>query len=75
MAKAKITKQEAYRLAKKAGWEFDKDFHAQGGISAQADLAAIARLAGYRKPANANGSTARCFFGHLAKLRKKRGWK
>ena len=71
----KISKLEAYRLAKKAGWNFNKDFRAQGTIGESEDLAAIARLAGYRKPKSASGSTARYFFEHLDKLRKKRGWK
>ena len=71
---AKISKIDAYRLAKKAGANFNKDVYAQG-ISVLSDLAAIAKLAGYRKPKNASGSTGRYFFEHLDGLRKKRGWK
>lgn len=70
----KISKLEAYRLAKKAGADFDKDVHAQN-IGVLLDMSAIARLAGYRRPKNASGSTGRYFFYHLDKLRKKRGWK
>ena len=70
----KISKLEAYRLAKKAGADFNKDVHAQN-IGVLSDIAAIAKLVGYRKPKNASGSTGRYFFYHLDNLRKKRGWK
>jgi len=72
---ATISKIDAYRLAKKAGIKFGK--YPDSGVqsqSAMTELAAIAKLAGYRKPANANGSTGRYFYYHLAKLRTKRGW-
>lgn len=72
--KATISKLDAYRLAKKAGARFSKDYFQQS-LSVSGELAAIAKLAGYRKPANANGSTARYFFAHLDRLRIKRGWK
>lgn len=72
--KATISKFDAYRLAKKAGAQFGKDYYQQrSGV--QNELAAIAKLAGYRKPANANGSTSRYFFEHLNKVRLKHGWK
>jgi hypothetical protein len=67
MAKKKITKDEAIKLAEKMGVDFKKDFHAQ---SYGTDLAAIAKLAGYKKSASASGSTGRCFFDHLAKYKK-----
>lgn len=70
----KITKLEAYKLAKKAGADFNKDVYAQS-IGVLSDMAAIAKLAGYRKPKSASGSTGRYFFEHLERLRKKRGWK
>ena len=69
---AKISKKEAYDLAKRQGVKFSKDFHAQ---SKGSELAAIAKLAGYRKPKTASGSTGRYFFEHLEKLKKKRGWR
>ena len=69
----KISKLEAYKLAKKAGADFDKDVHAQS-IGVLSDIAAIAKLAGYRKPQSASGSTGRYFFYHLNSFRKKRGW-
>jgi len=74
MAKrATISKAEAYRLAKKAGIKFGKypDSGTQSP-SAMSELAAIAKLAGYRKPKTASGSTARYFYYHLAKLRPKK---
>ncbi len=70
--KNKISKLDAYKMAKKVGVNFNKDYHAQ---SKGNELHDLARLAGYRKPKNANGSTGRYFFYHLDKLRKKRGWK
>jgi len=71
MGKKKISKHEAYKMAKKVGVDFNKDFHAQ---SYGAELAALAKLAGYRKPKNANGSTGRYFFAHLDRLSEKNKW-
>lgn len=45
------------------------------GISAMHHLSRLSKLAGYRKPQTASGSTARYFFYHLLKLKRKRGWK
>jgi len=72
-AAKKISKIEAYRLAKKVGCNFSKEFHAQS-FDCSGQLAAIAKMAGYRKPASASGSTARYFFEHLDRLASKRGW-
>lgn len=69
MAKKKISKFEALKMAEKIGVDFNKDFYEQ---SFGNELAAIAKLAGYKKPANANGSTGRYFFEHLAKYKSKR---
>ena len=69
-----ISKFEAYKLAKKVGAKFNKDAYQQP-ISVKSDLAAIAKLACYRKPKSASGSTGRYFFEHLQKLKKKHGWK
>jgi len=69
-----ISKPEAYRLAKKAGAIFSKDYLQQtSGV--QNEMAAIAKLAGYRKPKTASGSTGSYFFAYLNRLRVKRGWK
>jgi hypothetical protein len=49
-----ISKFNAYKLAKKTGIKFGK--YPAAGVqthSAMTELAAIAKLAGYRKPANA----------------------
>ena len=69
---SKLSKFEAYKLAKRQGVKFNKDFHAQ---SKGNELAAIAKLTGYRKPKSASGSTGRYFFYHLLRLKEKRGWK
>lgn len=68
MAKKKISKTEAVRLAEKMGVDFNKDFHAQ---SFGNELAALAKLVGYRKPSNASGSTGRYFFYYLKKFKNK----
>lgn len=49
------------------GVDFNKDFHAQ---SISPELGALAKLVGYRKPANASGSTGRYFFTYLKKFKK-----
>jgi len=74
MARHTISKFEAYELAKKAGIKFHKDFY-QHSLSETGELAAIAKLAGYRKPVTASGSTGRYFFYHLQRLKNKEGWK
>ncbi len=74
MPKATISKFEAYELAKKGGINFKKDFYQQSSFGVS-ELVAIAKLAGYRKPITANGSTGRYFFAHLERLKNKHGWK
>lgn len=69
MAKKKISKFEALKMAEKIGVDFNKSFHEQ---SFGNELSAIAKLAGYKKPANANGSTGRYFFEYLSKYKSKR---
>jgi hypothetical protein len=72
--KPTISKFDAYQLAKKAGAVFSKDYYQQrSGV--QNEIAALAKLAGYRKPASASGSTSMYFFEHLNKIRIKHGWK
>ena len=71
---AKISKYEAYKLAKKAGAKFSKGPYQQS-VSTKSDLAAIAKLAGYKKPKNASASTGTYFFEHLQKKKKQHGWK
>lgn len=72
--KATISKFEAYKLAKKAGAKFSRDSDEQTN-SVMTDIAALAKLAGYRKPVTASGSLGRYFFFHLQKLKAKHGWK
>lgn len=71
--KKKISKFEAFELAKKIGIDFDKDFYEQRRSDIE-ELSAIAKLAGYRKPSSASGSLGRYFFEHLEKLKRKRKW-
>ena len=66
MAKNTISKTEAKRLAIKAGAEFNKDSDEQKS-SVMGEIAALAKLAGYRKPKAASGSTGRYFFNYLQK--------
>lgn len=74
MAKrATISKFDAYKLAKKAGAKFNKSADEQSS-STMDEIAALAKLAGYRKPKTASGSTGRYFFQHLNKLRIKNRW-
>jgi hypothetical protein len=56
MAKKTISKFEALKMAEKIGVNFSKDFHSQ---SFGAELSAIAKLVGYKKPSSASGSTGR----------------
>lgn len=71
MAKKKnISMADAIRLAEQMGVDFSKDFHNQRSSSVGTDLAAIAKLKGYKKPASASGSTGRYFFYYLQKAKK-----
>lgn len=72
---ATISKYEAYKIAKKAGIKFHWGDSDRQDLGAMLELHAIAKLAGYRKPKTASGSTGRYFFYHLLRLKKKRGWK
>jgi len=67
MAKKKMSAEEAKEYAKKYGWNFNKDFHEQSTISKSEELAALAKLVGYKKPSSSSGSTARYFFEYLKK--------
>ncbi len=64
--KATISKTEALRLAKKAGADFGKSYLQQSS-TVQSEMAACAKLAGYRKPRTATGSLGSYFFAHLNK--------
>jgi len=66
MPSAKMSKQEAKRIAQKSGISFTVSY---GTLrSSQTDLLVeLAKKTGYRKPASASGSRARYFFYHLAK--------
>ena len=72
---AKITKLQAYKLAKRSGIRFSLGDSDRQSTSAMQNLHKIATKSGYRKPKYASGSTARYFFYHLLRLKRKRGWK
>lgn len=63
--KRRISINEAIEMAEKVGWDFKKDYYAQGTSSMNGDLVAIAKLRGYKKSPSSSGSTARAFFEHL----------
>lgn len=64
MRAEKITKQEAKRIAQRAGVSFKVDFFVLR--ASQVDiLVDLAKRVGYHKPKNANGSTGRYFFRYL----------
>lgn len=67
--KKKLSRCEAKKMAKRMGWDFNKDFHAQGTIADKTELTALAKLKGYRKPKTASGSTSRYFFEYLRKTK------
>ena len=67
MAKKKMSIAEAKEYAKGYGWDFSEDFYSQNSSSKSAELAALAKLVGYKKSAIASGSTARYFFEYLKK--------
>lgn len=48
------------------GIDFTEDFHTLSSYKVEL-LVEAAKVCGYRKPVNANGSTARYFFQHLTK--------
>lgn len=54
----------------KAGPDYGRDFHALS-YGAQSALAEAAKFCGYRKPRNANGSTARYFHARLVRAASK----
>lgn len=58
--------RRAIQIAIDANIPFDRDFHALSWEQTSI-LVTIARTVGYRKPRNANGSTARYFYAYLNK--------
>ena len=66
MAKT-ISKEQAIELVKKIGIKLGGDYHANVTMSQGEQLAAIAKLKGYKKPKSASGSTGRYFYDYLSK--------
>jgi len=62
----KITREQAKQLAYIFGVDFDLDFY-QHRLEVSELLLNLAKASKYRKPRNANGSTARYFYEHLNK--------
>ena len=63
-----VTKKEA-ALALLPGLDLAADFHMLGSDTV-ARLVEVAKAVGYRRPRNANGSTARYFFAYLTRQPK-----
>ena len=61
-----MTRQKVKTLLAVNGVDFSKDFHELDNAIVEL-IAHGAKLSRYRKPQNANGSTARYFFNHLVK--------
>ena len=72
---AKLSKIDAYRIAKRSGVKFSLPDSDRQSMSAMSRLHRLAKKRGYRKPQYASGSTGRYFFYHLLRLKRKRGWK
>ena len=70
MGKQRMSKAEAFTLAKRYGIKFSGDFHADCDTSQGTYLAELARLVGYHKPKGATGSTGRYFYHYLLKYHK-----
>ena len=64
MARRKISINTAVELAGKAGLNLKKDFFQLSFFDVDKVLG-IAKVYGYRKPKNANGSTARYFWAFM----------
>ena len=60
-----MTAQEAKAYLQQNGIDFTKDFYETVGITNATMMVETAQKVGYRKPANAPGSLARCFFYYL----------
>lgn len=61
------TRQQAKKLMILNGFDLDGDFHQVSTHELCDLLCKLAKATKYRKPRNANGSTARYFYQHLAK--------
>ena len=69
MARRKISIYTAVDLASKAGLNLRKDFFVLSSSEVDKVLG-IAKVYGYRKPKNANGSTARYFWAFMQRNSK-----
>ena len=63
---AKLTKQEAKKMAQKVGISFKQDYHQLRGDKVDF-LMSLCKAVGYRKPKTASGSTGRYFYYYLKK--------
>ena len=70
----KYTKDDAVIDAIKAGWNFNKDYHAQATISKTSDLLDIAKKKKYKSNSSLGRSKPYAFFLYLQKQFLKRGF-
>ena len=63
---AKMSKEEAKRIAQRNGISFHNDFYKLSPSEVDM-LVDLAKKVGYRKPASASGSRGRYFFYYLRK--------
>lgn len=68
MKKHRMSREEARRLAEKQGINFHANFYTLRNSQVDS-LLAIAKLQGYQKPKNANGSKGRYFFYYLQRAK------
>lgn len=61
-----LTREQCKTIAYIAGIDFNLDFHELSSTHVEL-LVTLAKKSKYKKPGNANGSTARYFFAHLVK--------
>lgn len=64
-----MTVKKAAAMALMPGLDLTADFHTLGSDTVL-KLVDVAKAVGYRRPKNANGSTARYFFAYLARTPK-----
>lgn len=65
--KKRMSKEQAFKLAKDYGIKFTGDFYADCSNSQASYLSELAKVVGYKKPLSASGSTGRYFYYHLYK--------
>jgi hypothetical protein len=67
MAKKRMSKETAYKLAKDYGIKFTGNADKDCSTSDYTYLAELAKVVGYRKPKGSSSSSGRNFYEHLYK--------